>query len=349
MTDTSIRPNLIRLAALSIVLLATSLGCSLGRILVGDPTPTPTAIPPTPLPTWTPLPPDQLSPAMIATLTVQAALAWPTLTPTPTPFPTDTPTFLPTPTPFSETPTPEIPLTPTPFILVENELVNLRDGPSIAYPIVGEARAGDTFTVIGRNDPATWWNICCYNGREVWISAQVVVPVGDMQEVVVIGAPEPPVTLPATLPPPSPGETPQPTPTPQPYWPFSIGDGPQYFPSTNAWLTIWVKAFSGQPPIFLPVEGYRLRVLRNGVDVSKPDATRSVFELSAPFLPESPAAYGSRREYNLKYEYLPAAGDARWEIYLTDRNGAQLSPPVVFETKESDPLREVYVGFYDNR
>jgi hypothetical protein len=110
-----------------------------------------------------------------------------------------------------------------------------------------------------------------------------------------------------------------------------------------------VKAFTGQSPIFLPVDGYRLRVLRNGVDVSKPDLTRNVFELSAPFLPDSPAAFGARREYNLKYEYLPVAGEARWEIYLIDRTGAQFSPPVVFETKDADPLREVYVGFYDNR
>lgn len=336
----SLLPSLLRLVVLSLLLLATSLGCSLGRMLVGDPTPTPTPIPPTPLPTWTPLPPGQLSPAMIATLTVQAALAWPTLTPTPTPFPTDTPIFVPTPTLLPDTPTPEILATPTPFILVQNELVNLRDGPSIAYPVVGQARAGDTFTVVGRNEPATWWRICCYNGREVWIAAQLVVPVGSMEEVVVIGAPAPPAP---------PGETPQPAPTPQPYWPFSIGDGPQYFPTNNPWLTVWVKAFTGQPPGFVPVAGYRLRVLRNGVDVSKPDETRAVFELSAPFLPESPAAFGARREYNLKYEYLPAAGDARWEIYLTDRNGVQLSPPLVFDTRVDDPLREVYVGFYDTR
>lgn len=345
MTDTATRAGLVRLVALFILLLASSLGCSLGSMLVGDPTPTPTPVPPTPLPTWTPLPPDQLSPAMIATLTVQAGLAWPTLTPTVTPIPTATPTFLPTATPFPETPTPEIAATPTPFIAVENPLVNVRDGPSLAYPVLGQVRAGDTYTVVGRNDAATWWYICCYNGREVWISAQVVVPVGSMEQVPIVGAPEPPPIQPT----PAPADTPLPTATPRPYRPFDIGDGPQYFTSTNAWLTIWVKAFTGRPPIFLPVPGYRLRVLRNGVDVSKPDLTGDVFELSAPYLPESPAAYGTRREYNLKYEYLPAAGDAQWVIYLMDRNGVQVSPEVTFETKSTEGLREVYVGFFDTR
>jgi hypothetical protein len=161
--------------------------------------------------------------------------------------------------------------------------------------------------------------------------------------VVAVAAPPPPTAAPA------PTNTPLPTPTPPPYRPFDIGDGPQYFTSLNAWLTIWVKAFKGRPPIFLPVEGYRLKVFRNGVDVSSPDTTRGVFELWAPFDPDEPRAFGTRREYNLKYEFFPEAGEADWRIYLTDASGQQLSPEVTFRTGGDSQVKEVYVGFFDLR
>lgn len=342
MRDPLRKANSAWLATLAILFLITSVACSLGQTLVGEPTPTPTQNPPTPMPTWTPSPVGELSPAQMATLTVQAGLAWPTLTPTDTPIFTPTPTV--TPTPFL-TPTPIAPLpTPTqaPYLIVDAPVVNVREGPSVAYPTVGQVAQNQQYDIVGRNDTSTWWKICCVNGREVWITAQLTTPGGSVGNVPVAAAPPPP-------PPPQPTATSPPPATPQPYRPFSIGDGPQFFDSTNSWLTVWVKAFTGRPPIFLPVEGFRLKVLRNGVDVSKPDLTQGAFELSAPYLEDDPDAFGNRREYNLKYEYLPEAGDAEWTIYLADRGGMQVSPEVTFETRSQGGLREVYVGFYDLR
>lgn len=342
MRDPLRKANPAWLATLGILVLVTSAACSLGQTLVGEPTSTPTPAPPTPQPTWTPSPVGELSPAQIATLTVQAGLAWPTLTPTNTPMFTPTPFATPTPV---LTPTPTAPLaTPTqaPYLIIDAPRVNARQGPSVAYPIVGQVGQNEQYDVVGRNDTTTWWQICCVNGQEVWITAQLTTPGGSVDEVQVAAVPPPPST-------PLPTATAPPTTTPQPYRPFSIGDGPHFFDSTNPWLTIWVKAFTGSSPIFLPVEGFRLRVLRDGVDVSKPDLTQAVFELSAPYIEDDPNAYGSRREYNLKYEYLPDAGDAEWTIYLADRGGVQVSPEVTFETRSEGGLREVYVGFYDLR
>ena len=331
------------LAALAILLLTTSLGCSLGQLLVGEPTPTPTLAPPTPLPTWTPSPVGQLSPAEMATLTVQAGLAFPTLTPTITPIPslTPTPSFTPIPPP-APTPTPLATPTLSPYLVVDAPVVNVRQGPSVAYSIIGQVYQGERYDLTGRNDAQTWWKICCVNNQEGWITAQLTTPGGAVGEVQIAAAP----VLPPT---PLPTSTPPPTSTPQPYRPFDIGDGPQFFESNNAWLTVWVKAFTGVPPIFLPEAGYKLRVLRDGVDVSSPDLTQDVFQLSAPRIEDDPEAFGNRRQYNLKYEYFPAAGDAQWTVYLTDRNGVQLSPEVTFETRSNGGIREVYVGFYDLR
>lgn len=335
---------LARLAVMAVLVVVTGAGCSLGTILVGDPTPTPTPVPPTPLATWTPLPEDVIRPAEAATLTVIAGLAaWPTLTPTDTPIATDTPTATATAlVPPTDTPTSAPTAVPTPFVTVQGEIVNVRTGPGVNYPIAAQVRQGETYTALGTDQSGTWWKICCVNGSEVWIYGQLVSTGGSTDELAVVAAPPPP-------PPPAPTSTPLPTDTPQPYRPFDIGDGPHYFSSTNPWLTIWIKAFTGKPPIFLPVEGYRLRVFRNDQDVSSSETTKGVFELSAPLLPDEPNAFGARRQYNLKYEYLPTAGDAEWRIYMTDGSGRQLSPEVTFRTEPDGLLREVYVGFFDLR
>lgn len=70
-----------------------------------------------------------------------------------------------------------------PQVTVRNRSVNIRSGPSTAFPVVGNARQGDTFQVVGRNEDATWWYICCIRGandpegqatQRAWISDIVV-------------------------------------------------------------------------------------------------------------------------------------------------------------------------------
>jgi hypothetical protein len=117
-------------------MLVSSLGCSVGRLLVQAPTPTlaPTKTPrptftftpnwtptlfPTPTITSTPLPPAA-TPTPEATATPEAVAVVPTDTPPPPP-PTNTPvpqppTDTPTPAPPTATPTPEYPFTVTPYV-----------------------------------------------------------------------------------------------------------------------------------------------------------------------------------------------------------------------------------------
>ena len=77
MNDASRSVNRAALGVLAILLLSTSLACSLGQMLVGEPTPTPTLVPAIVPPTWTPSPVGQLSPGQIATLTVIAGISFP--------------------------------------------------------------------------------------------------------------------------------------------------------------------------------------------------------------------------------------------------------------------------------
>ncbi len=270
-----------------------------------------------------------------------AGISFPTLTPTPTEIvtPTPTPTFAP-PTPPPDTPTP----VPTPYVVVVAPQVNLRSGPSVAYPVIGQAVKDQTFAITGRNDAFTWWQVCCIDGQQGWITTQLTAPGGPADTVPIVAPPE----LPQLPPTPFPANTPvpeAPTPVPAPVYPFWLAEGPELWETNNAWLTIWLKAFYGKPPIYLASEGYRLKVLRNGVDVSNQALTADRFQVNNPFIPDDPKAYGNRKEYNLKYEYFPEAGDATWTISLTDPNGVQVSPEVSFETKSGEKRHEVYVSF----
>lgn len=327
-----------RLAILVVLLLATNLGCSLGRMLVGEPTPTPVPTTAPPLPTWTPLPPDVLSPAEIATLTVAAGIAFPTLTPTATPFytPTPTPTWTPLPTPV-DTPTP----VPPPYALIVAPIVNVRSGPSVAYPVIAQARQDERYDITGRNEAFTWWQICCVNGLSGWVTTQLTAPGGPADTVPIVAPPDLPPTPFPTAPP---AATPIPTATPGPFRPVYLAEGPELWETNNPWLTIWLKTFNGPTTFQLPVAGLRMKVLRNGADVSRPDLTDSFFQFSAPTVDGEPV--GNRRQYNLKYEYLPDAGDAEWTIIITDAAGAQLSAPVTFQTRGG---QEVFVSFFDSR
>ena len=319
-------PRILWLVILATLLLGSSVACSLGQMLVGEPTPTPVPASLPPAPTWTPSPVGQLSPAQIATLTVEAAVNLPTFTPTATPVET------PTPTPPSRRlcrPPRRLTPTPAPYIVVVAPVVNVRQGPSVAYPIIGQVNKDEEYALVGRNDAQSWWQICCVDGYQVWITSQLTAPGGPVDNVPVVAAPElPPTPFPTNTSIPA-----EPTATPGPSWRFWVSEGPEQWDTSNPWLTIWVKAYAGSYPNPVPVPGVRMKVLRNGVDVSKPDLTSDRFQWSAPFVESDPRAYGNRREYNLKYEYVPAAGDAEWTVFLVDGSGNPISQETRFQTK----------------
>jgi hypothetical protein len=181
----------------------------------------------------------------------------------------------------------------------------------------------------------------------------------------------PPTPTP-TFPPTATG-TDTPTPTPTPY-PFQRTLGPQFFPTNNQFLTIWVKLHIGPLRLFTncdpdittpnkesPAPGYFLKVLFNGFERPSTNGTRpsaDKFECSA-----SPGL-GNRFEYNIKYEYMPPdprtlsfptttptpsqaqlIGDGTWTVYVIDGVGNQLSAPETFTTQAGNVNREIYIAW----
>lgn len=101
----------------------------------------------------------------------------PTATATPTVTVTPTRTLPPTVAPTALTSTAVAPTTVTPTAPLARVLVgptNLRAGPGSTFPVVAQAQAGDTFTVTGRSNDGTWWQICCVQDLPVWVAADLV-------------------------------------------------------------------------------------------------------------------------------------------------------------------------------
>ncbi len=351
-----------RLLGLAAVLMAVSIGCSVGQLLVGQSEavlPTPTK---TPRPTFTPIP-ALLTPRATAGPVVRGALP-PGVTPlapapafdtpttrqaegdepagsisliiyateTPLPSPTPEPTeVVPTPTPEGQT---DLQAVPTPYVVVNADTVNGRRGPAVTFPRIGEARRGEELIILARTPEGDWWQVCCMANQPVWVAADLVIAQGALETVPVVTPPPTPVPPP----PPAPTAVPPPTPTPLP--PFDIAQGPQFpFQRDNGVLTIWVKVYEGPPDNQKPLAGYILKVFRDGVDVS--DNVQSFG--NAPFYSTFPEG---NFEYNLKFERFNA-GEADWEIYLARPDGFRVSPVTQFTTK-GDSYRNlvVYIAYW---
>lgn len=278
---------------------------------------------PTPTPTATPHPTLRPTNTLTPTPTIT-----PTPTFTPTGIPTETPTSLPSATPTC-TPTP----IPVAHARVLNANVNVRSGPAITFPRVGEVHKDESYGIVGANPAGDWWKICCFdNNQSGWVRGDLLEisgPLGDVP-VVIVNTPTPPPT--ATF-------TPIP-PTPTPPLLFYRGIGPIFMPTNNPWLTLWVKVYRGASGDGEPVPGWRLQVKRNGVIVATSEPSANVFQYSAPPGQE----FGNRQLYNIKLE-IQNPGTADWEAYLIDAAGVRQSPVITFTTQPGNQRREIYIGF----
>lgn len=166
----------------------------------------------------------------------------PTKTPkptfTPTPDWTPTPMILPTATPVPPTPTPEATATPEPTLeppsptpapearLSASQTVNVRSGPGTNYAVIGRLNAGQSFEITGKN-PAGDWLQFELDGRQGWVTANLISVSGDLGIIQVaqnIPAPPPPPTARPTARP-QPTAPPAPTAVPQPQYPFQLLKG----------------------------------------------------------------------------------------------------------------------------
>ena len=94
---------------------------------------------------------------------------------TPTPQPPEPPTpprAVPTVTPSAQ-PSLGTPTVSSPVAKVTAPAGNLRGGPGVAYPVVGQASQGDELAVLNRNEAGDWLKVT-WKGNPAWLSASLV-------------------------------------------------------------------------------------------------------------------------------------------------------------------------------
>jgi hypothetical protein len=139
---------------------------------------TPTPVPPTPRPA--PAATTPAAPPRATAITPPATTVAPTATWTPTAFISPTATS----TPYVE----------------PRQTINVRAGPGLNYPIIGQVQVGDRLTplaaYLNRDENRVWLLICCLPaGRAGWVAAEL------------LSTPPAPLPTPATIPPSPPTAT----------------------------------------------------------------------------------------------------------------------------------------------
>lgn len=332
---------------LLLVALLTAGGCGL---LIGtgpEPTPAPVDV-------------RQLVPTFTAT-PVEAATPTPTATEVPPPVaatPTETGDNTAAEEEPAEAATPEPTATPTPQaqLTITQAQVNVRLGPGTEYGLAGEATQGQAFEVIGKNQQGDWWQVCCVNGQQVWVFAQLAT-VTDAEAVpIVTDLPARPVAQAPTLAPqPPPQEQPTPTPQPQVEAPpppaddpcaniggdgckFRVTGGPLFGANGGTELKLqFMFKHSGDGN--RPQGSYFVAMFKDGQKLPISDGVRSQVDVRQQ---------GMLGEYN--YEYKVGLGDipgnnvaGNYVLYVLDGNGERDSRDVGFTVP--DGQGEVWIEF----
>lgn len=276
---------------------------------------------------------------------VQIRPAHPTFTPTPVepaaaaPPPVEQQTT----TESAEQPAAEAPPSPPeakPQLVINTDLVNLREGPGTNATIITILKEGERFDIIGKNAAGDWWFICCFQDKAGWVTAQFADVEGPVDTVPVVAADaQAPTRTPEALAA-APANT-GPTPLPQggpvtsatASFAFDLVAQEQ-FPEPNV-VRIYLYVFDDRNAL----AGYSLRVTKDGEALP-------VGELS--FGPNSaftwPVADPRQRAQNLKVEFPGVAPGGVWEVQLT-LDGAPVGPPATFTLGGNDVNRELYVRY----
>lgn len=223
-------------------------------------------------------------------------------------------------------------------VVINESLVNVREGPGVFYAIVGQVTAGQQLQVIGRNDLNDWWQVCCVNGRSGWVASQYALPSGVVgltpgASVPVLAAPQPQIPIAPT---PAPTVA-APTPIPTPDFDFAFVAQEQFLEGVQPRLFVFFEDT-------LPnrgAGGYSVRIKKDGVDIP-------VSAISFEGIPGLtwPWTHDDRqRSYNLKIEFQNLSAAGSWQITPVDGAGRVVGQPVFFQLRNGDPKQEMYAHF----
>ncbi len=138
----------------------------------------------------------------------------------------------------SNTPVPTATATAAAPFAAASKVVNLRAGPGTNYPVVGSMKAGDRYDITAQNQDGSWLEVCCVDGKSVWVAKSVVT----------VGGPAAGIAVAQNIPP---APTARPAPTAAPVavrqsgqqWTL-VADAAADFPGgqdRNHWYYLWTE------------------------------------------------------------------------------------------------------------
>jgi hypothetical protein len=224
-----------------------------------------------------------------------------------------------------------------PKAVVMEEMVNLRAAPTLNGTVLGSARRGQEFTIIGRDPTSTWWLVCCDQDQARWIYGGVVQVSGVVERVSVVDQPvaynAPANTAPVSLPTPT-VAPPLPTATPAPQYEFMLAEQAQFEERITPRIHLYV--YETQEGL----GGYMVSVRKDGQGL--PTTAKTAYGMPGITWPIP----NERQRYtNLKIEFPNVSPAGLWEIQLLDANGRPVGPVATFRLQPDDPRQELYVKY----
>jgi hypothetical protein len=213
-------------------------------------------------------------------------------------------------------------------------LVNARSGPGTDFDIIAEIERGEEFDIIGVSPDRAWWQICCVDGAQAWVTSEFVDTLGLVDSVPVIGAAGEPVAQATEAPPPAAAIPPTATTAPAPSVAFDL-ETQEQFPETGT-VRIFLYVYAGNSAL----EGYSLRVTKDG---SALPVEGTSFGGQPAFT--WPFQDPRQRFQNFKVEYPDTEAQGVWQVQLIDNTGATVGPPATFTLNANDPQQELYVRY----
>lgn len=237
--------------------------------------------------------------------------------------------------PVLETPTVVATPTPTaPYLALQQGVspVNMFSGPGDTFPHVAQLGPNVYLEINGKTTDGQWLRVCCIDApsgeNTLWVRNN---PLGiQIFNDTALNIWATPVLIPATP------------------VPFQKVDGPAPLGLTNNFFTIYARVV-GSPPIYdKALGGYFLAVEfqpAGQIGFSKRESTNRG-ENGALLLSLTEFSTGPGNViYNYKYEYMPSGNfvDGKWQFWLTNAQGTQLSEIADFTTSPNQ--RGAYVAF----
>lgn len=288
----------------------------------------------TPRPTFTPTPPQPVVLEVPAAAQPAAENAAPPARSQPASVPSAP---VEQPTPQSAEPATSAPQSA--IAVVNNDMINIRRGPGLQYPVLKLGMRGDQFTIVGRSADDEWWQLCCVDELPGWIAQQyadtdglvdaiaVAEPDAAVQELVV----SPPTPEPIAAAPPA---DPPATLVPSPALAFNLVTQ-ERFPENNNLVRVFLYVGQGDKA----VPGYSLRIVHDGVEMPvsaiSADAAGMTWPIASP----------RQRFQNMKVEFPGVNSAGVWEIQLLDGGRAPAGPAATFTLAAADTDREFYVRY----